>query len=82
MLIYGARMNLVLGVFNLLPLPGLDGFGVLVCLFPRLLHVDSEAVRGTFFVLAVLLFIYIDKLFELAGVATGFLLVLLNGGVE
>lgn len=74
MLTYGSVMNLVLFVFNLLPVPGLDGFNMIVALFPDLLGRDSEAVKGTFFVLTVLLFVYIDKLFELAHVATLFML--------
>ncbi len=74
MLTYGAVMNLVLFVFNLLPVPGLDGFSVIGELFPELLRSESEAVKGAFFVLVVLLFVFIDKLFELARVATGFLL--------
>ena len=74
MLTYGAVMNLVLFVFNLLPVPGLDGFAVIGELFPELLRSDSEAVKGAFFMLVVLLFVFIDKLFELARVATGFLL--------
>ena len=82
MLTYGAVMNLVLFVFNLLPVPGLDGFSVVGELFPELLRSESEAVKGAFFVLVVLVFVFIDKLFELARVATGFLLLLLDGGVK
>ena len=62
-------------VFNLLPVPGLDGFSVVGEVFPELLRSESEAVKGAFFVLVVLLFVFIDKLFELARVATGFLLI-------
>lgn len=79
MLTYGAVMNLVLFVFNMLPIPGLDGFAVVGEVFPELLRSGSEAVKGAFFILVVLLFVFIDKLFELARVATGFLLLTLDG---
>ena len=82
MLTYGAVMNLVLFAFNLLPVPGLDGFSVIGELFPELLRSDSEAVKGAFFILVVLVFVFIDKLFELARVATAFVLLLLDGGGE
>ena len=82
MLTYGAVMNLVLFVFNLLPVPGLDGFSIVAEVFPELLRSESETVKGAFFVLVVLLFVFIDKLFELARVATGFLLLLLDGGCK
>ena len=78
MLTYGAVMNLVLCVFNLLPVPGLDGFSVIGELFPELLRSDSEAVKGAFFILVVLVFVFIDKLFELARVATACVLLLLD----
>ena len=79
MLTYGAVMNLVLFVFNMLPIPGLDGFAVVGEVFPELLRSGSEAVKGAFFMLVVLVFVFIDKLFELARVATGFLLLTLDG---
>ena len=78
MLFYGAEINFVLCVFNLLPIPGLDGFAILHTFFPRFLENSSEAVRGAIFVLVVLALVFIDSLFRLAGIAAAFLLVLLE----
>ena len=66
MLAYGAMLNFVLFVFNLLPIPGLDGFNVLIELFPQVFHRDSELVKGVFFLLVVLLFTSSGRLFDLA----------------
>lgn len=79
MLEYGAVLNLVLCVFNLLPIPGLDGFNVLREYFPGLLRRDSEVVKGAFFMLAALLFLFVDKLFDAARVATSLLLLACDG---
>jgi len=78
MLHYGAVLNFVLFLFNLLPIPGLDGFTVLCDFFPKLPAISSETVRGAFFVLVVLAIAFVDKLFRLAEFAAGFLLVLLE----
>ena len=75
MLIYGAILNFVLFVFNMLPVPGLDGFNVLFELFPRWLRSGSEVVNGAYFMLAVLLFAFVDKLFELAKIVTALTLI-------
>lgn len=74
MLTYGAVLNFVLFVFNLLPVPGLDGFNVLAEFFPGLLRRDSEVVKGAFFMLVALLFIFVDKFFEAARIVTALLL--------
>ena len=82
MLAYGAMLNLVLFVFNLLPIPGLDGFNVLIEFFPGLFRRDSEVVRGAYFLMIVLLFSCSDRLFTLAMKATLYTLELLHGVVS
>ena len=74
MLIYGSIMNFALFAFNLLPIPGLDGFNVLTEFFPHLLKRSSEVVRGAFFVLVALLFAFADRLFDAAKIVTALLL--------
>lgn len=78
MLLYGAVINFVLCLFNVLPIPGLDGFSILRDFFPRFLENSSETVRGAVFVLVVLVLVFIDKLFRLAEIAAALLLILLE----
>ena len=78
MLAYGAMLNLVLFVFNLLPIPGLDGFNVLVEFFPGLFRRDSEVVKGAYFLMIVLLFSCSGRLFLLATKATQYVLEMLR----
>jgi len=79
MLFYASENNFVLFVFNLLPIPGLDGFAILHTFFPRFLENSSETVRGAIFVLVVLALVFIDSLFRLARLATALLLTLIDG---
>ena len=78
MLFYGANINIVLFVLNMLPIPGFDGFTILCSIFPKFLTESSEAVKGTIFLLIMLLFVFFNKLFELARIITGFELVVLE----
>lgn len=66
MLFYGAVLNIVLGIFNLLPVPPLDGWSVLSSICPRLTERDSEWVRGATFLLIVLMIFSFNVLFDLA----------------
>lgn len=66
----GAMLNFVLFIFNLLPIPGLDGFNILIEFFPRLFRRDSEVVKGAFLVLVVLLFTCSEWIFTAAGSIT------------
>ena len=70
MLACGAMLNFVLFIFNLLPIPGLDGFNILIEFFPRLFRRDSEVVKGAFLVLVVLLFTCSEWIFTAAGSIT------------
>ena len=66
MLAYGAMLNFVLFVFNLLPVPGLDGFNILIEFFPGLFRRDSEVIKGAYLLMVILLFACSDKLFVMA----------------
>jgi Zn-dependent protease len=82
MLVYGAIMNFALFVFNLLPIPGLDGFNVLTEFFPRLTRRNSELAKGAFLVLMALLFAFADRLFDAAKIVTALLLLALEKVVQ
>lgn len=73
MLFSGAEINLVLFFLNMLPVPGFDGFTVLSDFFPRLILVQSEFVKGSFLVIVLLVFVFINQLYA----ASEFLNVLL-----
>ena len=66
MLAYGAMLNFVLFFFNMLPIPGLDGFNILIEFFPGLFRRDSEVMKGAFFLLVVLLFTCSEWIFTAA----------------
>ena len=62
MLTYGAVINMVLFIINIMPIPGFDGFNVL----REYIRIDNaktaEKANVFFFVLAMLLFIFIDTI--------------------
>lgn len=60
MLIYGAIINMVLALFNLLPVPGLDGWNILRTYWKKDLSNSSEFIKGTFFILIMLVFTCFD----------------------
>lgn len=78
MLQYGAMINFLLFVFNLLPVPGLDGFNIMIELFPRIFHRDSEVAKGAYLLLIALLFIHYELIFGLAMMVTEQTLTLLQ----
>ena len=70
MLEYSAVINFVLFAFNLLPVPGLDGFNIMIEFFPGIFHRDSEVVKGAYFLLIAILFTSSGMIFELAAKVT------------
>lgn len=58
--------NLFLGIFNLLPIPGLDGWNALTEYVPRLRNVHSEFAKGVTIFLIFLLFFLADDIFALS----------------
>ena len=80
MLAVGAVLNFMLFVFNLLPVPGLDGFNVLIEVFPKVFHRDSEVVKGAYLLLVLMLITRYDLLWDLARAVTEETLLAFGGG--
>lgn len=78
MLLNGGVINFVLFMLNMLPIPGFDGWTILLNFFPRLIRTDSEIVKGSFFVMALLIFIFIDVLFKIGHIIAEYEVILLN----
>lgn len=55
--------NFVLLAFNLIPAPGLDGWGILSEMFPKLREINSEFVKGAMLLLMLLAFFGVGILF-------------------
>jgi Zn-dependent protease len=68
MLFFGAIINMVLALFNLLPIPGLDGWNILRTYWRKDLANAAEWVKGTFLVLIMLVFTCFDYIYNAAGV--------------
>lgn len=77
MLLYGAILNVVLLVINLLPVPGFDGFRVLIEFLKFNNRKSRESANIIFFVIMLTLFFFIDKIFAAAETLIGFMLRLL-----
>ncbi len=78
MLYYGGALNVVLFVLNLLPVPGFDGWWILTNFFPGIALTNSEWVKGAFLVVVILVFTFIDRLFQLGGAVVSGILTLLQ----
>ncbi len=76
-LFYGAAINLVMVVINLIPVPGLDGWNVLTEFWKP--KVGSEIVNGAFLVIVMLLFMSVRYITAGAFVTVGFCLRFLTG---
>lgn len=63
---YAGVMNGVLCLFNLLPVPGLDGWNVFRVLFPRLHTPDSETMKGILVVLIFAALFGVNYLFRIS----------------
>ena len=71
MLYYGAAINMVLFILNMLPIPPLDGHTVLHTFVPSLSSTSSETVKGAFFIMVALLFVFFNQLYKAAYAVTG-----------
>ena len=56
MIFYGAVLNIVLFVLNMIPVPGFDGYTVFSHFFPRFLRFNSEAATVVTVILILILF--------------------------
>ena len=83
MLFYAAIINMVLALFNLLPIPGLDGWNILRTYWRKDLANAAEWIKGTFLVLIMLVFTCFEYLYRAAGFVVGNfcrLLLMIYGG--
>ena len=60
----GATLNIVLFMFNMVPVPPLDGWGVLHGLFPQISLHNSEFVKGATLCIMLLVFFSFHYLFQ------------------
>ncbi len=70
----GSVLNAVLFLFNMLPIPGFDGFAILRSFIPWLGKLRSEWVTGLYFLLFFLIFFSFQLLWQAAGFLVGILL--------
>ncbi len=61
----GAALNIVLFIFNMLPIPILDGFNVFSFIFPGIHNVNAELKNGITVVLFILVFMYFEIIWTL-----------------
>jgi len=66
LLFLGSMLNLVLFLFNMLPIPGFDGFSILSSFWPRLREFHSEWLTGVYFIIFFLVFLSFDYLWAAA----------------
>ena len=59
-------MNFVLFVFNMLPVPGLDGWNIYTWFFPKLAMPNSEVVKGAMVILIFVAFMFVGYFFLFA----------------
>lgn len=77
MLLYGAVLNIVLLIINLMPVPGFDGF-LIIREFIRFDRKSSrDLANGTFFIIMMIMFFFIDKIYAAAEYIVGKLLLML-----
>ena len=65
MLFMGGVLNVVMAILNLLPIPGFDGWNILLNFKPGLFRKDSEWIKGSFLVMTILVFVFIGVLFQI-----------------
>ena len=66
MMVYGAIINMVLMIFNLLPIPGLDGWNILRTYWRKDLSKAGEFIKGAFFILFMLVFTCFQYIYNAA----------------
>jgi len=69
----GGMLNIVLLVFNLLPVPPLDGWSIFTFIFPHVHKINTELRNGIIFGLFILAFLSFGKLFALGADAVLFM---------
>ena len=69
----GGVLNIVLLIFNLLPVPPLDGWSIFTFLFPQIHRINSEVRNGIIFGLFILVFFSFGKLFVFGEYAVVFI---------
>jgi len=74
----GSLLNMVLFIFNMLPIPGFDGFAILSSFFPRLREFNSEWMTGIYFIMFFLVFFSFEYIWIAAARLLGYLLYGLN----
>ncbi len=67
----GGILNFVLFIFNLIPVPPLDGWTVLLTLVPKITRVNQELRNGIMFGIFALLFLSFSQLFIFGQYAVG-----------
>lgn len=67
----GGILNFVLFLFNLIPVPPLDGWTVLLTIAPKITRVNQELRNGIMFGIFALLFLSFSQLFILGQYAVG-----------
>ena len=68
----GAVLNIVLFIFNMIPVPPLDGWGVLTGICPDISLHKSEFIKGVVLCVMLLIFIYFSYIFQFAYTITGY----------
>ncbi len=70
----GASFNAILFIFNMMPIPILDGFSIFSYLFPSIYRLNSEFRNAMIFLLFMFVFLSFDKIQKLGfGITAEFL---------
>ena len=77
---FGALINCVLFLLNMIPIPPLDGYGIARVFFPALGRANSEFMNGAMLFVLIVLFFSASYLFMLAGYIVVTILALLGVG--
>jgi Zn-dependent protease len=75
----GAILNVVLFLFNMLPIPPLDGFSLLAYFFPAAARRDSEFKNAFFLGMFIFAFLFFGKVYIFAVLLTKYVITILIG---